>query len=202
MNCLLNSASNKILNDLAFKYGAEEGLKKYIKLKQVLKNYRKEVSFAQQINIKKKIGEYNKENNTSYFINFTKVGQADLYTWELENKNPVTVAKPLLTKEQEKKAKEEYIAKLKKEEENKIKEWYENNDFYLDDEVLREQEQKDLEYSISPETLIKPGVEELFNNNPELANAVYSKILTNSGISAENLLSLLLKDNLIEKQCS
>ena len=49
---------------------------------------------------------------------------------------------------------------------------------------------------------IKPGVSELFDSNPELANAVYSKILTNSGLSAENLLSLLLKDNLIEKQCS
>jgi len=50
-------------------------------------------------------------------------------------------------------------------------------------------------------TSIKPGVEELFDENPELANAVYSKILTNSGLSSENLLSLLLKDNLIEKQC-
>ena len=49
---------------------------------------------------------------------------------------------------------------------------------------------------------IKPGVEELFDSNPELANEVYSKILTNSGISGENLLSLLLKDNIIEKQCS
>ena len=44
-------------------------------------------------------------------------------------------------------------------------------------------------------------VQELFESNPEIANAVYSKLLTNSGISAENLLSLLLKDNLIEKQC-
>lgn len=52
------------------------------------------------------------------------------------------------------------------------------------------------------EVLIKPGIEELFNENPELANQVYSKILTNSGISGENLLSLLLKDNIIEKQCS
>jgi hypothetical protein len=51
-------------------------------------------------------------------------------------------------------------------------------------------------------TEVKPGVEELFDSTPELANAVYSKILTNSGLSAENLLSLLLKDNLIEKQCS
>jgi hypothetical protein len=49
---------------------------------------------------------------------------------------------------------------------------------------------------------IKPGVEDLFNENPELANQVYSKILTNSGLSAENVLSLLLKDNIIEKQCS
>jgi len=48
---------------------------------------------------------------------------------------------------------------------------------------------------------IKPGVEELFDSNPDLANQVYSKILTNSGISGENLLSLLLKDNIIEKQC-
>lgn len=49
---------------------------------------------------------------------------------------------------------------------------------------------------------VKEGVSELFEQNPELANEVYSKILTNSGLSAENLLSLLLKDNLIEKQCS
>jgi len=48
----------------------------------------------------------------------------------------------------------------------------------------------------------KLGVDRIFDENPELANAVYSKILTNSGLSAENLLSLLLKDNLIEKQCS
>jgi hypothetical protein len=51
-------------------------------------------------------------------------------------------------------------------------------------------------------TNIKEGVEELFDSNPELANQVYSKILTNSGLSAENVLSLLLKDNIIEKQCS
>lgn len=50
--------------------------------------------------------------------------------------------------------------------------------------------------------IIKEGVEELFDSNPELANQVYSKILTNSGISGKNLLSLLLKDNIIEKQCS
>mgnify|MGYP000408546875 FL=1 len=49
---------------------------------------------------------------------------------------------------------------------------------------------------------IKPGVEELFDSNPELADQVYSKILTNSVISGENLLSLLLKDNIIEKRCS
>lgn len=48
---------------------------------------------------------------------------------------------------------------------------------------------------------VKPGVQELFESNPELANAVYSKLLANSGISAENLLSLLLKDNIIEKKC-
>jgi hypothetical protein len=52
------------------------------------------------------------------------------------------------------------------------------------------------------EPTIKPRVEELFNENPELADQVYSKILTNSGLSAENVLSLLLKDNIIEKQCS
>ena len=33
---------------------------------------------------------------------------------------------------------------------------------------------------------IKPGAEELFESNPELANAIYSKILTDSGLSAEN----------------
>lgn len=49
---------------------------------------------------------------------------------------------------------------------------------------------------------IKPGVAELFESNPELADAVYSKILTNSGISAENLLSLLEKENIVEKDCS
>lgn len=45
-------------------------------------------------------------------------------------------------------------------------------------------------------------IEELFETNSELANSVYSKLLTNPGLSTENLLSLLLKDNLIEKQCS
>lgn len=48
----------------------------------------------------------------------------------------------------------------------------------------------------------KPGVSELFESNPELANQMYSKILANSGISGENLLSLLLKDKIVEKQCS
>jgi hypothetical protein len=48
---------------------------------------------------------------------------------------------------------------------------------------------------------VKPGVEELFDANPELANQVYSKILTNSGISGEKLLSLLEKDNVVEKDC-
>jgi len=61
---------------------------------------------------------------------------------------------------------------------------------------------KDVEQQVQEEKIIKPGVSELFEENPELANAVYSKILTNPGLSAENLLSLLLKDNLIEKQCS
>ena len=50
--------------------------------------------------------------------------------------------------------------------------------------------------------VVKPGVEELFESNPELANEVYSKILTNSGISAENLLSLLEKENIVEKDCT
>ena len=54
----------------------------------------------------------------------------------------------------------------------------------------------------TPASEIKPGVEELFESNPELANTVYSKILTNSGISAENLLSLLEKENIVEKDCS
>ena len=68
---------------------------------------------------------------------------------------------------------------------------------YLQQELnkLKEQESGKLKEQ-------KPGVEELFDSNPELANQVYSKILTNSGISGENLLSLLLKDNIIEKQCS
>jgi hypothetical protein len=49
---------------------------------------------------------------------------------------------------------------------------------------------------------VKQGVAELFESNPELANSVYSKILTNSDISAENLLSLLEQENIIEKDCS
>lgn len=57
-------------------------------------------------------------------------------------------------------------------------------------------------FKIASSTNIKPGVAELFESNPELANQVYSKILANSRISGENLLSLLLKDNIIEKQCS
>ena len=49
---------------------------------------------------------------------------------------------------------------------------------------------------------ITEPVAKLFESNPELANAVYSKLLTNSGISAENLLSLLEKDNVVEKDCT
>ena len=45
-------------------------------------------------------------------------------------------------------------------------------------------------------------IQDIFNENPELANAVYSKILTNSGLSAENLLSLLKKENIVEKDCT
>ncbi len=48
----------------------------------------------------------------------------------------------------------------------------------------------------------KKGVQELFESNSELANSVYSKLLTNSGISAENLLSLLEKENIVEKDCT
>lgn len=70
--------------------------------------------------------------------------------------------------------------------------------YYNGEEQLMQQE----EGFYQLDTPIKQGVSELFESNPELANAVYSKILTNSGLSAENLLSLLLKDNLIEKQCS
>ena len=44
-------------------------------------------------------------------------------------------------------------------------------------------------------------VEELFEDNPELTNSVYSKILTNPNISAKNLLSLLEKENIVEKDC-
>ena len=47
-----------------------------------------------------------------------------------------------------------------------------------------------------------PQVVQLFESNPELANAVYSKLLTNSGLSAENLLSLLEKENIVEKDCT
>lgn len=72
---------------------------------------------------------------------------------------------------------------------------YQNSQFKPDNNDIN------TKYSIENEN-IKSGVEEVFNENPELANSVYSKILTNSGLSAENLLSLLLKDNLIEKQCS
>ena len=45
-------------------------------------------------------------------------------------------------------------------------------------------------------------IQEVFKSNRELANAVYSKLLTNPGISAENLLSLLEKENIVEKDCS
>ena len=59
---------------------------------------------------------------------------------------------------------------------------------------------QDIKYQLSKEQL--DAIDNVFDENPELANEVYSKILTNSGLSAKNLLSLLLKENLIEKQCS
>lgn len=56
--------------------------------------------------------------------------------------------------------------------------------------------------SLSPESILENPVNELFESDPELANEVYSKILTNSGLSAKNILDSLLKNRLIEKQCS
>ena len=62
--------------------------------------------------------------------------------------------------------------------------------------------ENNIKYRISSNTQVKPGVTELFESNPELANAVYSKILTNPGISAENLLFLLERENIVEKDCT
>ena len=208
MSCILTSINDATLKNLILKYGAEEGLKQHIKnievFEKVLKNYRKEVSSEQQTNIKKRIKEYNEQNNTGYYVNFTQVGQANLYTWELENKRPPALynAPPKVT----------YPYKIG------VNQWRtEEGDIISQADALMELKSKNVEYSINPETPIKPGIQELFDSNQSLANAVYeslgfetfitpNKVVsinnTNSGDetpSNENELSFNLKDIEIEE---
>lgn len=154
MSCILTSINDATLKNLILKYGAEEGLKQHIKnievFEKVLKNYRKEVSSEQQTNIKKRIKEYNEQNNTGYYVNFTQVGQANLYTWELENKRPPALynAPPKVT----------YPYKIG------VNQWRtEEGDIISQADALMELKSKNVEYSINPETPIKPGVEEFKN---------------------------------------
>jgi len=51
--------------------------------------YRKEVSFQQRRNAQKQLGKFNTRNNRKLDIVFTQVGQADLYTWEIVDKDPM-----------------------------------------------------------------------------------------------------------------
>lgn len=52
-------------------------------LKKQLKIHSKEVSFLQRNMILKRLGSYNARNGTNHSINFTKVGEADKYTYEI-----------------------------------------------------------------------------------------------------------------------
>jgi hypothetical protein len=160
MSCLLTDVSDAALTNLVTKYGAEAGLTEYINstkvFKEILNNYSKEVSFAQQINIKKRIGDYNKQNNTSYYVNFNQVGQADLYTWNLENKRPPALFKPIEP------IRFSYPYKIG------VNQWVnEEGDVISEADALMTIGSN---YSLDLEQPIKPGVEELFESNPELAN--------------------------------
>lgn len=55
------------------------------------------------------------------------------------------------------------------------KEFKRNLEYYQGDEALMEQEEKEEDIQFE-ESLVKPGVEELFNSNPELANQVYEAL--------------------------
>lgn len=48
--------------------------------------HKKEISGQQTINVKKKVEEFNKKNGRSIFVNFKRMGQSDLYTWEIVDK--------------------------------------------------------------------------------------------------------------------
>jgi len=62
-------------------------------LKKDLGIYRKELSFAQTNIVKKNVDKYNAKNGTSLFVRFNKVGEADLYTWNIENKSELKTEK-------------------------------------------------------------------------------------------------------------
>ena len=155
-------------------------------------SFKKEISNQQLINLKKAISKTNDKIKDFVYLlfNVKQIGQADLYTWGLRKvKGNLNIQAKLDRAVQQSTNTVQSNSKI-------------NN---LQDRVLESKKQNNqngqgVRYSINQ--TIKPGVAELFESNPELANAVYSKILTNSGLSAENLLSLLLKDSLIEKQCS
>ena len=68
-------------------YPTKEDIFSNMPIEKRLGIYKKELSYQQTIGVKKNVEIYNKNNNTSYFVAFTKVGQADIYTWKIEDKN-------------------------------------------------------------------------------------------------------------------
>jgi hypothetical protein len=49
--------------------------------------FKKELSYQQTINVKKNVEIYNRNNSTSLFVDFTQLGQADIYNWKISDKS-------------------------------------------------------------------------------------------------------------------
>src|ERR1035437_1263999 len=67
-------------------FPSKEDIYSNISIPKRLGIFKKELSLAQTININKNVRIYNKNNNTSLYVNFNKIGQADIYTWDIIDK--------------------------------------------------------------------------------------------------------------------
>jgi hypothetical protein len=119
-------------------------------------NYKKEISNQQLINLKSIISQTNNKlkgenKNIVYKLyNVKQLGESDNYTWGIrEIKGNLDVDAKI----------ERALTRGKTEQAKNLKNLNDNNQLTL--------------FQLSNKQIIKPGVQELFDSNPELANAVY-----------------------------
>ena len=137
-------------------------------------NYKKEISNQQLINLKSIISQTNNKlkgenKNIVYKLyNVKQLGESDNYTWGIrEIKGNLDVDAKI----------ERALTRGKTEQAKNLKNLNDNNQLTL--------------FQLSNKQIIKPGVQELFDSNPELANQVYEAL----GFDKTKELELIIKDN-------